>query len=388
MSAIATLRARPGHRFASPDGDAGLAAAFALVAPEHDRDASFPHENIAQLAAEGVLNLTAAAAYGGGGAGLARSVALIEAAAAGCPSTALVLAMQLIHVHLATHNPRWPERLRALVARDAAAGGLINALRVEPALGTPARGGMPETVATRTADGWEITGRKMYSTGAPGLRWMLVYARTDEAAPRVGFFLVPAQSPGVSIIETWDHLGLRASGSHDVVLTGVAVPLDHAVDVRAPGEWRPDPVQTAWNALLIAALYTGVAGAARDLLVRFLRERAPANLGAPLATLPRMQEAVGRIEALLLTNRRLVTEAAAEYDRDGGPGTIGCQLIKTVAADNAISAVEEAVKLAGNHGLSRANPLERHLRDVLCARIHTPQADAALIAAGRAALGQ
>ena len=44
--------------------------------------------------------------------------------------------------------------------------------------------------------------------------------------------------------------------------------------------------------------------------------------------------------------------------------------------------------LTGNHGLSRANPLERHLRDVLCARIHTPQADAAHVAAGRAALGQ
>ena len=46
------------------------------------------------------------------------------------------------------------------------------------------------------------------------------------------------------------------------------------------------------------------------------------------------------------------------------------------------------MKLAGNHALSRANPLERHLRDVLCARIHTPQADAAFVAAGRAALGQ
>jgi alkylation response protein AidB-like acyl-CoA dehydrogenase len=45
------------------------------------------------------------------------------------------------------------------------------------------------------------------------------------------------------------------------------------------------------------------------------------------------------------------------------------------------------VTLTGNHGLSRSNPLERHLRDVLCARIHTPQPDAAHLAAGRAALG-
>jgi alkylation response protein AidB-like acyl-CoA dehydrogenase len=160
------------------------------------------------------------------------------------------------------------------------------------------------------------------------------------------------------------------------------------VDVRTPAAWRPDPVQVAWNTLTIAALYTGVATAARDWLVKFLRERIPANLGAPLASLPRMQEAVGGIEALLLTNRRLIADAAAEHDRTGGPGANACNLIKTVAAENAIRAVEEALKLTGNHGLSRSNPLERHLRDVLCARIHTPQADAALLAAGKSALGQ
>ena len=90
----------------------------------------------------------------------------------------------------------------------------------------------------------------------------------------------------------------------------------------------------------------------------------------------------------MMTNRRLVAEAAAEHDRTGGPGVQACNLIKTVAAENAIRAVEQAVKLTGNHGLARANPLERHLRDVMCARVHTPQEDAAFLAAGRAALGQ
>ena len=373
-------------RVASPDE--ALSADFASRAAGHDRNASFPHENFQLLADAGLLNLTASPNDGGGGAGLARAVELVGTVARGCPSTALVLAMQLIHVHLTSRNPNWPASLRSAVGRSAGEGALINALRVEPALGTPARGGMPETIARRVADGWALTGRKIYSTGAPGLSWMLVYARTDEPAPRVGFFLVPAHSAGITIEETWDQLGLRASGSHDVVFESVVVPEAHAVDVRVPSEWRPDPVQVAWNTLTIAALYTGVAMAARDWLVGFLRDRVPANLGAPLASLPRMQEAVGGIEALLLTNRRLIADAAAEHDRTGGPGANACNLIKTVAAENAIRAVEEALKLTGNHGLSRANPLERHLRDVLCARIHTPQADAAFVAAGKAALGQ
>ena len=218
---------------------------------------------------------------------------------------------------------------------------------------------------------------------------MLVFARTDEAIPRTGLFLVPARNDGIRIEESWDHLGLRGSGSHDVVFEDVALPLDHAVDLRAPAEWaRRDAVDVAWNTVLVAALYTGVAEAARDWIVGFLRERAPANLGAPLATLPRMQEAVGRIEALLLTNRRLIASAAADADASRPLDPTESGLIKTVATANAIEAVEEAVKLAGNHGLSRANPLERHLRDVLCARIHTPQPDVAFTQAGRRALGQ
>lgn len=368
--------------------DEVLAADFAQRAADHDRDGSFPHENFVLLAQAGLLNLTASPIDGGGGGGLARSVALVSAIGAGCASTGLVLAMQLIHVHLSCRNERWPDALRSRVAHDAATGGLINALRVEPALGTPARGGMPDTLARRLPDGWALTGRKIYSTGAPGLRWMLVYARTDEPDPRVGFFLVPATSPGIHIQETWDQLGLRASGSHDVMFQDVTLPAENAVDLRPPADWRADPAQVAWNTLLIAALYTGVATAARDWLVGFLRTRTPANLGASLATLPRMQEAVGTVEALLLTNRRLIAGAATEFDRTGGPGATACNLIKTVTADNAVRAVEEAVKLTGNHGLSRANPLERHLRDVLCARIHTPQSDAAYGAAGRAALGQ
>ena len=375
--------------FQADTPDRALVAEFAPLGVAHDRDGSFPFDTLARLHQEGLLGLTVSGAYGGGGAGLLRCVSLVGTIGEACPSTALVLAMQLIHQKAVASSPYWPEALRARVGRDAVENGaLINALRVEPALGSPNRGGMPETTARRVAGGWSLSGRKIYSTGAPGLTWFLVWTRTDEADPRLGLILVPARAPGVAIIETWDQLGLRASGSHDVVFHDVLVPAENAVDLRAPAAWgRPDPLQAAWNNLILAALYTGVATAAQTWLTGFLRDRVPSNLGASLATLPRMQEAVGGIEALLTTNRRLLTSAASDVDHGRAPTAIECNLLKTVAAENAITAVQEAMKLTGNHGLSRANPLERHLRDVLCARIHSPQADAAHIAAGRAVLG-
>ena len=188
---------------------------------------------------------------------------------------------------------------------------------------------MPETLARRTPEGWAVSGRKIYSTGAPGLTWMLVFARTDEAEPRVGMFLVPARSQGIRIEPTWDQLGLRGSCSHDVVFEDVPIPEDHAVDVRAPAAWkRRDPDAAAWSSTVIAALYSGVAEAARDWIVDFARHRSPANLGAPLATLPRMQEAVGTIEARLSVNRRLIASAAAETDAGRPPSTEESGLIK------------------------------------------------------------
>ncbi len=368
---------------------AAVLTGIAAAARAHDRDASFPHDSLGALHSAGLLGLTVPTRLGGGGAGLGRAADAVAAVGAACASTALVFAMQLLHQRRLAAGDEFLPAVRDRVGRAAVDHGhLINALRVEPALGTPARGGLPETIARRTPDGFRVTGRKIYSTGAPGLTWLLVWARTDDPAPLVGSFLVPAAAPGVRIEESWDHLGLRASGSHDVVLEDVAIPLDHAGRLAPVAEWtRGDPATAAWNVVLIGAVYTGVARAARDWIVRFLQERRPANLGASLATLPRMQEAVGAIEERLAINAALLDAAAQAVDLGTPHPTLTLNLFKTTLAEGAVRAVEQAVSLAGNHALSRQNPLERHLRDVLCARVHTPQVDTAHIAAGRAALG-
>ncbi|RIX74864.1 acyl-CoA dehydrogenase family protein [Acidovorax cavernicola] len=377
---------------------ARLSAQFASTAADHDRSGAFPKQNFEALQAQGLIALVAPAAHGGGGATLATARRVIAAVARGEPATALILTMTYLqHQALARRESRWPAHLRERVARDAVAhGALINALRVEPALGSPARGGLPGTVARRTPEGWRIDGHKLYTTGIEGLSWLAVWARTDEVAPRTGVFLVPRDAPGIRVIASWDHLGLRASGSHEVVFEDVAIPADHAVDLRAPADWAPGAgsqtdidahaAQQAWMVVLLGSLYDAVARAARDWLVDFLNRRAPGSLGAPLASLPRVQEQVGEIEALLRTNRVLLDDAAAAVDSGHTPPATDSGLLKHTVTTHAIRVVELALQLSGNHGLTRQNPLERYYRDVLCSRIHTPQNDAILVAAGQRAL--
>jgi alkylation response protein AidB-like acyl-CoA dehydrogenase len=329
---------------------------------------------------------------GGRGASLGEAIRVLGAVAKGEPSTALILFMTY-HYHATPARVRtWPQAIYERLARDAVAGrGLIGGLRVEPELGTPVRGGLPATIARRTADGWTISGTKIYSTGSTGLDWFSVWAKTDEDEPRVGNFLVRSDSPGIDIEPVWDHLGMRATVSHAVHFNDTPTPLDHAVDIRRPEQWATgagDPSQAIWNVLAISTIYDGVARAARDWLRAYLNDRVPTNLGASLATLPRVQEKFGEIEALLQVNATLIRDAAARYDAGDLPAAIAVNTIKYVATANAIRAVEIGLELTGNPGLSRKNPLERHYRDVLCSRIHSPQTDTILIAAGRAALGQ
>jgi alkylation response protein AidB-like acyl-CoA dehydrogenase len=377
---------RPAPAAILPDLDTilpGLTARFAATAAEHDRDSSFPFENFAALHEAGLLALTAPKHLGGLAADLPTALKVIQAVARGEPATALVLTMQyLFQGSLNGARAGWPDHLKARVVADAVRdGALINALRVEPDLGTPARGGLPSTVARRTADGWRLSGRKIYSTGSPALTWMMVWARTDDDAPLVGGWLVHRDTPGWRIEETWDHTGLRASGSHDVVFEDALVPADHALSPQPVGAPpHIDPSFAAWSSVLTSAIYDSVARAARDWFVEWLQDRKPANLGASLSTLPRFQEIVGTIDGLLLQNRVLLHAAA--YGRlapsEGG-------LVKHLVTENAIAAVEKAIAAAGNPGLSRHNALQRHYRDVLCGRIHTPQSDVILTGAGKAA---
>lgn len=367
---------------------ADLSVVFAGTAHLYDASAEFPQENIRLLHQAGLTALTAPVELGGRSAGLAEAAEVIRSIARGEPSTALIMIMQ--YINLATlPASRWPAHLVSRVIKDAVEkGALINALRVEPELGTPIRGGLPATTAKRTADGWSISGRKIYSTGIEGLTWAIVWARTDEEAPRVGGFLVPVGSPGFRVERTWNPLGMRATGSHDAVLEDVHVPLDHAVDIRLPSEWDArGEGQAGWFGILPGALYTGVAEAARDWLVQFLQNRVPTNLGQPLSTVARIQQAVGEVEELLAINRRLIASAARDIDEGRGVSQSEAGLIKVVTTENAIRAVEQALKLTGNHGVSRSNPLERHHRDVLCGRIHSPQEDTVRTGAGKLALG-
>ena len=361
---------------------------FAHTATVYDRSGEFPFANFDRLFADDLLRLTASTANGGHGGGLVEAQAMVAEIARGEPSTALVLAMHYSHHAALSRNGRWPAHLVDRVSRANLEGvALLNSAQVEPRVGSPSHGALPDTKAVRDGEFWRITGHKTYATGIPLLKWISVLALTDEAEPRLASFLVPRDAPGVHVVETWNATGMRATASHDLILDRVAVPLADIIDPQpASGGLKRDELGGAWYFLLIGSVYHGVARAARDWLVDFVSHHAPASLGAPLATLPRIQDGLGEIEVRLATSERLLRSVAEDADA-GRPFGPAAGIAKHVATENAIAVTTAALDLGGNIGLSRENPLERHHRDALCGKAHAPQNNMIRVIAAKARLG-
>lgn len=366
-----------------------LAVHAAARATVHDHENTFPFDTFRDLQESGYLALTVPEEFGGRGANVLEIALAQERLARGDGSVALAATMHLGHVGMLAQTRAWPAAIFERLCREIVTeGALINSAASEPDLGSPSRGGLPSTAATRTATGWRLNGRKSWTSLAPALRYFTVMAAVHEEgkAPYRANFLLPAGTPGVEIVETWDNLSMRATASHDLVLTDVDLPADALLPetgARIPSDPR------IWG-IVTGAVYTGIAFAARDFAVNYARERRPNSLPGPIAELQTIQHRVAEIELLLLQARSvLYNTAEAWLAHPEQQDKIAWQLAaaKYLATNNAIKVTDLALRVVGSAGLARALPLERYFRDVRAGLGNPPMDDVALTTIGRAALG-
>jgi alkylation response protein AidB-like acyl-CoA dehydrogenase len=236
--------------------------------------------------------------------------------------------------------------------------------------------------AEKVAGGYRINARKIFTSGAPTGDILMTGAVLDtEDGPIVLHFGIPMSSPHVKVLDTWHTIGMRGTGSHDVLIDGHVVP-DAAVAVkRKAGEWHPVFQIIATIAFpLIYAVYLGVAESARDIAVALAKRRVPAPHTVVLA---------GRMETELAA-ARLAHESMLAAVRVNAPSaaTINQVMIgRQLVGRHAIAAVELAMELAGGAGFYRSAGLEQRFRDIQAARYHPLQAGQQAEYAGAMALG-
>ncbi|MDH5506750.1 MAG: acyl-CoA/acyl-ACP dehydrogenase [Anaerolineae bacterium] len=362
-----------------------LASKFASRAAEADLIGKLPSEDVAALQDSGYLAISIPKEFGGWGLSLRQCVEAQIQLAQGSGSTAFVAGMTIQIFGYAREMANWSPENYSRLASFVTQGGLVNSIASEPLMGSPSRGGLPHTNLTPSAvkDSWLLNGHKTWSSGGKHLTHMLVRASIGESEWAVA--LVHQNTPGIHWEETWsDSLSLRASDSHDVFFNDVPIPETDIIE-RGTTKRPPNP----WFAMMLAAVYLGIAMAARNALIKYSLERIPTTLGKPIATLPNIQAEIGSIDMTLIAANNYLLDVADKWT--GQPQDITAYYPKIAAAkhlavDTAVKVTEAALKTAGGASLTKALPLERHFRDVRAGLMQPPAADTAMQLLGNLAI--
>ena len=330
-----------------------LAEQLAVNAERHDRDGSFVQDGFELLVDHRMMSLLVPAELGGGGATHAEACAVIAELAKGCPATALSYSM---HSHLiAAQVWRHHRGLPAPVLQRVADGQLC-------LISTGASDWLDSSgTATRVDGGFIVNARKMPASGSPAGDVLVTSIRWDDApdGPQVVHCSIPFSNDGVSIIETWDTMGMRGTGSHTVVVDDVFVPDSAVALVRDADVWHPVWATVVGAALpLIMATYVGVAEAAVERAVELASRRAdrPEVVAQVGRMHNRLTAARDAIASMIASSNDLRFENSADY------ADVTLRR-KTNATEACIDAVRLALEIGGGQAYGRGT-IERMFRDV------------------------
>lgn len=346
---------------------------FAARAADYDATDSFAAENFREIREAGLLSIGVPAELGGGDASYRELCGMLRETARHCSGTALALAM---HTHpLAAAVWRWRKGDKAPVE------GLLKRVAAENLMllstgGNDWLGG--SGTAEKTEGGYLFSGRKRFVSGCEAGDILMTMAREGDTVLHAG---VPMKSQGVRIEQTWRTLGMRASGSQDVVLDKVFVP-EAAIAVRRPaGVWHPFfhlVSVIAWP--LIYSVYRGVAEKLRDETVTLaMRKRQDDD------TLQLIGALDTALAAAVAAHEQMV--ALGETATPGEAVTSTMMTLKRVMTEQMLEAASIAMDAAGGSAFYRAAGIEKLFRDIQAARYHPLAMQPQHRLAGRIALG-
>ena len=349
---------------------------FRARASELDQSNTYFHEDLAELASAGYLAAAVPEDLGGWGLDLAQLAASQRRLARYAPATALAMTMHSYWIGIATELERAGDTSLRWILEAAARGEVFAAGHAEAGNDIPVL--LSTCRAERVEGGYRLTGRKQFGSNGPAWRWLGAHA-IDAAAsggPQVVHAFVERNSPGATIVETWDTLGMRPTQSHDTILDGVFVP-DARIGRVVPAGDGSDLFLVAmamWPLSLMAAVYLGIADRALELAVSGAKRKTSMAIDrGAYAYNPFVQHQVAEmyleLDAASATLDRFVDDWVAGVDHGDGwvPKVYS---MKWRAVEAAKHVVDVALDVNGGAGMFKANELERLYRDVRCGGFH------------------
>lgn len=353
-----------------------LGTQFAAKEVEADENDLFVADNIAQLKSSGLLAAGVPVELGGGGASYSDLCAVLRILGRYSSSTALAFSMHTHQVMIPTW--RWHHQ-------NAPVDGLLRRIANEQLLLLSSGGSdwlQSSGTAIKVEDGFLITARKVFASGAPAANLLMTSAvyQDPEIGPTVLHFAVPMNAQGVSIEPTWQAMGMRGTGSHDVVLSEVFVP-DAAVALRREqGKWHFIFHLISMVAIpLVYSVYVGVAEAARDRAIQIaMKHNKDEQLCYKVGGLDNELMAA-KLALQHMISTAMVSQPSFETTNQIMTG-------RTLVAKAALNVADLAMEVAGGSAFYRKQGLEKLFRDVQGVRYHPLREDAQRKLSGQLAL--
>ncbi len=357
---------------------------FAPRAAQYDREASFPHENFDDLRDAGLLALCVPAGFGGLDGDFATYALVVAELGRHCGATALCFNMHttacmgagfitdgldMSAVQRAEHDQHRRQHFAHIVT-----GGKLFAQPFSEGGAAAAGKAAWATLARRVDGGYLITGRKIFASlaGAADVYGVLCTLDRPGAGPRDTLYLaVPADAPGLSLCGDWDPLGMRATVSRNLLLKDVFVP--DSARLMPEGLYHQASQRYPYMFATLSPTYMGIAQAAFDFTVQYLRAELPGMSPVKRRMYPTKQAAVAEMRIKLEQARALflqcIREARVDPD-DNARQRLYAAHFTVMEHANAICTL--ALRTCGGQALLKSLPLERLYRDSRCGSLMLP----------------
>jgi len=361
-------------------------------ADRHDRENSFPHDDLRDLAELGYLRMLVPASFGGLGMSLLEATREQARLAGAAPATALAVNMHLVWTGVAKLLHERGDSTLDFVLREAAEGEVFGFGISEPGNDLVLFGST--TTAEPSADGgYRFTGTKVFTSLSPVWTRLGIFGRDDSGAePQLVHAFVERGCEGVEILDDWNTIGMRASQSNTTRLVGAYAPADRVFGQRPLGP-SAHPLVFAIFAnflLLLSSVYAGVGQRALELGVEAAKARRSQRTGLTADQNPdtrwKLADAALALDGFMPQLEAVARDVDEGVDR-GDQWFRALTGVRLRATETAKFVVEQAVRVAGGRSYRNGDELGRLMRDVLAGAFHPSNEDSVHSTVATALLG-
>jgi alkylation response protein AidB-like acyl-CoA dehydrogenase len=374
--------------------DDELLARIHARAAGYDRDNAFFTEDLEDLATAGYLKALVPKRFGGAGLSLLEAVREQQRLAAAAPATALAVNMHLIWTGVAKSMFERGDDALEFVLREAAAGELFAFAISEPGNDLVLFGSRTDAVP-QPDGGYEFTGTKIFTSLSPAWTRLGLFGldSTSPDAPKLVHAVVTRDAPGVTVLDDWDTLGMRATQSNSTRLEGARAEPERVFRRLDPGPSADLLIFSIFANFetLLSAVYTGIGGRALELAVETAKRRTSAkNDDQSKAFDPdtrwKIADAASAYDAILPQLEAVARDIDDGVDR-GDQWFRALVGLKLRATETAQFVVNQAVRVSGGSTYFAGDELGRLYRDVLAGGFHPSSEDSAHSTIATALLG-